>query len=114
MEHADGRVGNIIGGQTPLVGGTPRFEEETSTNWVVAFPKTEQVPYDRISLTIPAINAAKNVFLVAVGKDSEPVIQQVLQEKGKSENLNSTMPVSKIMPTHGRLTWMYVDETLDA
>lgn len=49
----------------------------------------------RMSLTLPLINAARNILLLVTGPDKAEVLQQILQEQV------SSLPASRIAPRDG-------------
>jgi 6-phosphogluconolactonase len=89
-----------------LFPGSPALEERE--RWVVAV-KHRQPPeplVDRVTITLPVINAARQVtFLVSGGAKAER-LQQALT-KTKSEGIG--LPVHQVQPVSGNLLWL-VDE----
>lgn len=74
-----------------------------STLLCTATPVATLEPYvRRLTLTFPAINAAKNVWLLVTGQGKAERLQQVFE--GESE-LQST-PVTGVQPKNGELIWM--------
>ncbi len=58
-----------------------------------------QLKEERISLTLPVINNAKNVMLIASGADKADIFKELIE--GKSE-----IPASKVKLTGGQLTYL--------
>jgi 6-phosphogluconolactonase len=54
----------------------------------------------RLTFTLPLINAAARVMFLVAGGEKAKVIKAVLTETG------SSLPASMVSPTNGRLTWL--------
>lgn len=85
----DGHVASLFPGSSAL--------QETE-RWVV----TNQSPAgaQRVTFTLPAINAAKVVLLLVAGADKAARVKEALRDP------RAQLPVQRIQPTHGRLEWM--------
>ncbi|KKK55221.1 hypothetical protein LCGC14_3076750, partial [marine sediment metagenome] len=70
---------------------------ETSRN-AVGVKGTE---LDRVSMTLPVINNARNVVFMATGASKAEVIGQMLED-GNPRGL----PAGLVNPTDGRLIWL--------
>jgi 6-phosphogluconolactonase len=66
---------------------------------LVVAVKNNKVKYDRITLTLPIINNAKNIIFLAGGKNKAKVIAEVKKQ-------NPQFPASKVQPTHGHLLFL--------
>jgi 6-phosphogluconolactonase len=66
---------------------------------------SEQFNTWRVTLTIPVINAAREIIFLAAGKHKASIVQRVLDVKVPDTKL----PASLIRPTEGTLCWM-IDE----
>jgi 6-phosphogluconolactonase len=78
------------------------FPNSESLNESVKFAvnsKPEQIPFERITLTIPVLNNSKNVFFIVTGDGKNTILKRILSEK---ENL----PASKIHPVKGNLLFI--------
>ncbi len=53
--------------------------------------------HDRITLTLPVINNARNVFFLVSGKGKSQVLKRLMDKK------NPTLPASMVQPVKGRL-----------
>jgi 6-phosphogluconolactonase len=72
-------------------------------NWVTWSPPGRlPPPVDRITLTYPAINAARHVFFVVAGERKAPVLREVLQENPDPQ----VRPAAGVRPKSGSLTWL--------
>ncbi len=79
---------------------------EEARRWVVAVRAPEGIsPPVRISLTLPALNSAREVFLLVSGKEKRPVLQEVLTD---GEAAAARFPVAMVRPS-GSKVW-YIDE----
>ena len=65
--------------------------------------KSPQPPHDRVSLTLRAINAARNVLFVVQGADKAPMLARLLSP-GTAED--RALPAARVRPRDGRLLWM--------
>ena len=78
-----------------LFPGSPALEEEK--RWVAAvYPENSKVP--RLTLTLPVLNEAREIFFLAAGKEKAPVIKLLLQN-GFS---GSVLPAARVRPRRGR------------
>jgi 6-phosphogluconolactonase len=59
----------------------------------------------RITLTVPVLNAAREIIFIAAGKQKASIVHRVIDAQVPDTNL----PASLIRPTEGTLCWM-VDE----
>jgi len=75
--------------------------------WTVAVPHTAPPPplVSRLSLTLPALNAAANLFFLVSGAGKAAILGRVLQPIHACQPL----PAQLVRPANGCLTWL-VDE----
>jgi len=59
-----------------------------------------RLKHERVTLTFPVINNAKNVMCVAVGANKADILYQFIEE-------NRSLPLSKIQLVNGRLTYLF-------
>jgi 6-phosphogluconolactonase len=77
---------------------SPALEERT--RWVV--PAVAPVePRQRITLTIPAINRAMNIFLLVAGADKQSAFAEATSGRADPRRC----PVAMVQPAAGNLTW---------
>jgi 6-phosphogluconolactonase len=67
-------------------------------NWV------EKLNTSRITLTLPVLNAARQVAFLVSGADKAPILREVLEGKGPGEKYPSKL----VQPSDGKLIW-FVD-----
>jgi 6-phosphogluconolactonase len=90
----DGHTASLFPGQPSLT---------TVAAWVVGTPPgTLPPPVDRLTLTFPVINAARNVLFLAAGAKKADALQAVL----KNGALPATHPAAGVRPTDGTLTYL--------
>jgi 6-phosphogluconolactonase len=65
-------------------------------NWV------EKLNASRITLTLPVLNAARNVLFLVSGADKATVLREVLEGSGPGEKFPSKL----VRPSEGKLTWL--------
>jgi len=86
-----------------LFPGTDVLEEQTK--WVAPV-SPEDTRQERITLTIPVINNARNILLLAYGQNKAVVLHQVLEGKKRPRKL----PAQLIHPEKGELYWFVDDD----
>ena len=89
---ADGHTASLFPGTSALV------ERE---RWVVA-NRVEKLGAQRITLTYPLLDAARNVLFLVAGADKAETLQRVLEGPPDAANL----PSQAVQPTQGTLTWL--------
>jgi 6-phosphogluconolactonase len=57
-------------------------------------------PTGRVTLTLPAINTARQVLFLVTGSSKACIVQAVL------EDVQRTYPAQQVRPTAGELTWL--------
>ncbi len=79
--------------------GCPALAE---TRRLVATCVPEDLPHPRVTLTLPAINAARRVMFLVSGTSKAEVLARVL-EGGESP---SAAPAAGVRPAAGELLWL--------
>ncbi len=74
-----------------LFPGSPLLNETTRLVAMSEAPK-------RMTITLPLINAAKRVWIIAAGPEKKAIVEKV---QGKPGDL----PIQRVRPTHGELVW---------
>ncbi|KAG1347764.1 putative 6-phosphogluconolactonase 2 [Cocos nucifera] len=94
---ADGHVASLF----------PKNEAlREKTNWVVYIIDSPEHPPERITFTLPVINSACNVIIVATGEDKANAVHQAIpvREAGDGFDVTSS-PAHMVNPSHGKLVW---------
>lgn len=79
-----------------------RKEVGNTSDWVLPVTDSPKPPAERITLTLPVLNAARQVVVVAVGASKAEVVQRALEVQA----LPGALPVQLIQPASGKLTWV--------
>ena len=108
LRRCDGRMDIVLlgmgddGHTASLFPGSPALDEQQ--RMVVAAPAPVE-PKQRITLTYPVLNNARNVFFLVSGENKAPALDCVV---GNPSSV-SVCPSSAVKPTDGTLIW-WVDE----
>eukprot|EP00798_Chlamydomonas_sp_ICE-L_P031565 gene31565-6753_t len=78
-----------------------------TTSWVLPVTNSPKPPSDRITMTLPVINAAKEVVFFAMGKDKADVVHRALEVQA----LPGSLPAQLVRPESGTLTWYLNSES---
>lgn len=81
------------------------FPETTAVDDQRAFAAAVFVPKFqcwRITLTLPVINNAREIFFLATGKNKSTILQQVLTAKSP----DASFPATLVQPVDGKICWM--------
>jgi 6-phosphogluconolactonase len=88
---ADGRVAGLLP-------GSPHLNERKA---LVVAPKVANPDDQRVTLTLPVVNMAAHVVVMATGKDKAEAVKSALEGAGVP-----SPPGRLIAPTEGKLTWL--------
>jgi 6-phosphogluconolactonase len=85
-----------------LFPGTAALHE--AARWTAAVPHTTPPPplVDRVTLTLPVLNAAANVLFLVAGADKAEVLTRILRGPSQPDLL----PAQAVRPVDGRLRWL--------
>ena len=87
----DGHTASLFPGASAL---------DESTRWVVT--TSNERGQDRITLTLPVFNHARQVMFLVTGKAKAQRLREVL----RPEHANELLPAQLIKPVNGRLEWL--------
>ncbi|PKA50365.1 putative 6-phosphogluconolactonase 2 [Apostasia shenzhenica] len=74
-----------------------------SEEWVTFITDSPEPPPERITFSIPVINSASNIAVVAMGDDRAAAMQLVVCRNAVAPD--APLPASLISPTEGNLVW---------
>lgn len=78
----------------------PRSEGIRETGRLVVAVSFDRERHDRVTLTLPVINSAKNVIFLASGKNKSAVVKEVIEKK------DSVLPAALVKPERGNLLFV--------
>jgi 6-phosphogluconolactonase len=81
-----------------LFPGTAALQEETR---LVVANHVEKLTADRITFTLPVLNAAAEAMVIVAGVNKAPVVRQIIHSPA-----TLTYPVQRVHPNNGRLLWI--------
>jgi 6-phosphogluconolactonase len=86
-----------------LFPGSPAVQERQ--RWVVAVEHRQPPPplVDRVTLTLPVINAARQVTFLVSGSDKAQRLEQVFSSR---ESERDMLPAQLVQPMRGNLLWL--------
>ena len=86
-----------------LFPGTQAVEEKR--RWVVPVPHTEPPPplITRLSLTLPAINAAHQVTFIVSGAGKAAILKEIISTARSSPH---ALPAARVAPSAGQMLWL--------
>ncbi|MFB3925404.1 MAG: 6-phosphogluconolactonase [Syntrophales bacterium] len=80
----------------------PRTPRLAKTSRIVAAVVPESAKHDRITLTLPVLNSAGNVFFMVTGKSKAAILKKIV------EGTDAALPASMVEPESGRI-WVVAD-----
>jgi 6-phosphogluconolactonase len=91
----DGHVASLFPGSPAL---------DTLDRWVVAVEHNQPPPplVPRLTLTLPVLNAARNLFLILSGERKAERLHQVFAGGAEA----NWLPAGRLRPADGRLLWL--------
>ncbi|XP_053824223.1 6-phosphogluconolactonase isoform X2 [Vidua chalybeata] len=75
-------------------------EQHSLVSFLLDSPKA---PPQRVTMTLPLLNAAKALLLVATGAAKAPVIKRILEPRPEA---SPSLPAARLRPRSGRLRWL--------
>lgn len=79
-----------------------RPELAESKRWILPIANSPKPPPERITMTMPVINAAKDVIIYAPGEGKSEIVQRALEVQA----LPGALPVQGVRPSAGSLKWI--------
>ncbi len=73
----------------------------TPQAWVATVTDAPKPPPNRITLTLPVLNSARNVTWVATGGGKREIVTRVLHPNRS----DTTLPAGRVRPAKGRICW---------
>ncbi|WCJ22094.1 6-phosphogluconolactonase 1 [Euphorbia peplus] len=78
--------------------------DPTTTEWVTYFFDSPEFPLERVTFTLPVINAAANVAIVVTGEDKAEAAQLAI-EGAAPDSDSPQLPARMVQPAEGKLVW---------
>lgn len=91
---SDGRVASLF----------PNHSALGVKDWIAYFNDYPEPPPKRIIFTLPVINSASNVVVVATGSDRAEAVRHAIKEPNVGP---SASPARMVQPTQGKLVWFF-------
>ncbi|XP_020576420.1 probable 6-phosphogluconolactonase 2 [Phalaenopsis equestris] len=71
--------------------------------WVTYLTDSPEPPPERITFTLPVINSASNIAMLAVGDDKAMIVKRVVD--CIADGLDAALPAQMVNPSEGKLVW---------
>jgi 6-phosphogluconolactonase len=81
---------------------------EVKDDWVTYTTDSPRPPPERITFTLPVLNSASNVAILAIGGDKAKAVHLAISdstEEGTAGTPISSLPARMVQPTDGKLVW---------
>lgn len=79
-----------------------RTQTAAREGWVLPVADSPKPPAERITLTLPVLNAGRHVAIVAFGGGKAEIVQRALEV----QSLPGALPAQLVRPIEGKLTWL--------
>jgi len=70
--------------------------------WILSITDSPKPPPERITMSMPVLNAAKEVVFVCMGEGKAEIVQRVLEV----QSLPGALPAQLVRPEAGKVTWL--------
>ncbi|XP_039131373.1 probable 6-phosphogluconolactonase 1 [Dioscorea cayenensis subsp. rotundata] len=77
---------------------------EQSDDWITYITDASEPPPERITFTLPVINSASNVVVLATGEDKATAMHFAVDDSGEEFDA-SAVPACLVRPVDGKLVW---------
>ncbi|KAG8063015.1 hypothetical protein GUJ93_ZPchr0003g18287 [Zizania palustris] len=77
---------------------------ELKDDWVTYITDSPEPPPERITFTLPVINSASNIAVVATGEDKAKAVSFAISDVTETQD-SPSMPARMVQPTDGKLVW---------
>ncbi|CAL5229687.1 g13056 [Coccomyxa viridis] len=88
----DGHVASLFPNRSQLA---------ATDSWVLPVENSPKPPPERITFSLPVINSAKEIAIVAMGEGKAEIVQRVLEV----QSLPGALPAQLVQPSNGSLKW---------
>jgi len=78
------------------------YEKNKDEDFVLFIQNSPKPPQSRISFSMKLINKAKNIVVMASGKEKAPILKEILENNKTQE----TLPAGMINPEEGNIIWL--------
>ncbi|RLM84525.1 putative 6-phosphogluconolactonase 2 [Panicum miliaceum] len=78
---------------------------ELKDDWVTYITDSPQPPPERITFTLPVINSASNIAIVATGDDKAKAMHLAVSDGTEGPEAPASLPARMVKPTDGKLVW---------
>jgi len=78
---------------------------ELKDDWVTYITDSPQPPPERITFTLPVINSASNIAIVATGDDKAKAMHLAVFDGIEGPEAPALLPARMVKPTDGKLVW---------
>jgi 6-phosphogluconolactonase len=79
----------------------PESDALEATECLVTTCYVDELKVHRLTLTLPVLNAGKQIVFLVAGRSKAAIVKEVLKTKGASQ-----LPAAKVRPSDGRLLWL--------
>lgn len=92
----DGHVASLFPNHSAL---------DVKDEWVTFITDSPKAPPERITFTLPVINSASNVAIVATGGAKAEALRQAIDDVDIGPDSSPLLPARMVHPTNGKLVW---------
>jgi 6-phosphogluconolactonase len=78
---------------------------ELKDDWVTYITDSPHPPPERITFTLPVINSASNIAILATGDDKAKAVHLAISDSTEGPDTPTSLPARMVQPTDGKLVW---------